>query len=203
MAREFISDIAFTAAVKAEQERHGSRAGYRKVAVRRDWPQTVSADLAAFIAARDSFYLATCNAEGQPYIQHRGGPKGFLRVVDDRTLAIADFSGNRQYITIGNLAENGQVFLFLMDYANQQRVKIWARGRVDDDPALLESLGDPDYGGRPERALVFAIEAWDVNCPQHITRRFTEPEIAGAVQKLQQRIADLETEIEALRAPKD
>jgi predicted pyridoxine 5'-phosphate oxidase superfamily flavin-nucleotide-binding protein len=200
MAGDFISDIAFSPAVKAEQERRGSRDGYRKMAERGDWSDTVTDDLAAFIAERDSFYLATVNADGQPYIQHRGGPKGFLRVIDDRTLGIADFGGNRQFISVGNLADNDKVCLFLMDYANQRRVKVWARARVvEDDPDLIARLADPGYEATPERALLFAIEAWDVNCPQHITRRYTEADIAGAVRRLQDRIAALEAEIRSLR----
>jgi predicted pyridoxine 5'-phosphate oxidase superfamily flavin-nucleotide-binding protein len=197
---DFVSDIAFTPAVKAEQDRRGSRAGYRKMAERRDWPNTVTDDLAAFVAERDSFYLATSHAAGQPYIQHRGGPPGFLRVVDERTLGIADFAGNRQYITLGNLAENDKAFLFLMDYARQRRVKIWARARVvEDDPDLLARLVVPGYDATPERALLFRIEAWDVNCPQHITRRYTEAQIAPAVAQLQARIGALEAELAALR----
>jgi len=200
MTRDHVSDIAFSPAVKAEQERRGSRDGYQKMAERGDWSDTVSDDLAAFIAERDSFYLATANAEGQPYIQHRGGPKGFLRAVDERTLGLADFGGNRQFISLGNLADNDKVCLFLMDYANQRRVKVWARARVvEDDPALIARLADPAYEAAPERALLFAIEAWDVNCPKHITRRYTEADIAGAVWRLQGRIAALEAEIEALR----
>jgi predicted pyridoxine 5'-phosphate oxidase superfamily flavin-nucleotide-binding protein len=200
MAGDFISDIASSPAVKAEQERRGSRDGYRKMAERGDWSDTVTDDLAAFIAERDSFYLATVNADGQPYIQHRGGPKGFLRVIDDRTLGIADFGGNRQFISVGNLADNDKVCLFLMDYANQRRVKVWARARVvEDDPDLIARLADPGYEATPERALLFAIEAWDVNCPQHITRRYTEADIAGAVRRLQDRIAALEAEIRSLR----
>jgi predicted pyridoxine 5'-phosphate oxidase superfamily flavin-nucleotide-binding protein len=200
MTGDFISDIAFSPAVKAEQERRGSRDGYRKMAERGDWSDTVTDDLAAFIAERDSFYLATVNADGQPYIQHRGGPKGFLRVIDDRTLGIADFGGNRQFISVGNLADNDKVCLFLMDYANQRRVKVWARARVvEDDPDLIARLADPGYEATPERALLFAIEAWDVNCPQHITRRYTEADIAGAVRRLQDRIAALEAEIRSLR----
>jgi len=200
MTRDYISDIAFSPAVKAEQERRGSRDGYRKMAERGDWANAVTEDLAAFIAERDSFYFATVNAEGQPYIQHRGGPKGFLRVVDAHTLGIADFGGNRQFISLGNLADSGKVCLFLMDYANQRRVKVWARARVvEDDPALIARLADPGYDAAPERALLFAIEAWDVNCPKHITRRYTEADIAGAARRLQDRIAALEAEIEALR----
>ncbi len=204
MSQDHVSDIAFTPAVKAEQDRRGSREGYRKMAERQDWSVAMTADLAAFIAERDSFYLATATADGQPYLQHRGGSKGFLRVIDERTLGIADFGGNRQFISLGNLAENDKVCLFLMDYANQRRIKIWARARVvEDDPDLIASLADPGYEAKPERALLFAIEAWDVNCPQHITRRYTEADVAGVVQGLQDRIAALEAEAETLRAAAD
>ena len=200
MTREHVSDIAFTLAVKAEQERRGSRDGYRRMAERREWSDTVTADLAAFVAERDSFYLATTNSDGQPYIQHRGGPKGFLGVIDAHTLGIADFGGNRQFISLGNLAENDKVCLFLMEDANRRRVKVWARARVvEDDPALIARLAVPGYDGQPERALLFTIEAWDVNCPQHIVRRYTEADIAGAVRRLEDRIVELEAEVETLR----
>ncbi len=195
-----ISDIAFTPAVKAEQERRGSRHGYAKMERKGGWKDTVTADLAAFIAERDSLYLATASADGRPYIQHRGGPKGFLKVVDERTLAFADFRGNRQYITVGNLAENDKAAIFLMDYAGRRRIKIWGRAQIiEDDAALLRRLVDADYEARPERAVVFRIEAWDVNCPQHITPRFNEAEIATTVAALHRRIAELETERDALR----
>ena len=195
-----VSDIAFTPAVKAAQERLGSRAGYASMEQKGGWQSRITPELAAFIAGRDSFYLATASAEGQPYVQHRGGPKGVLKALDERRLAFADFRGNRQYITLGNLSENARAFIFVMDYANRQRIKIWGRARaVEDDPDLLARLADPDYGGRPERAIVFEVEAWDVNCPQHITRRYTEDDIAAAFAKLQRRIAELEGEVEALR----
>ena len=192
---ERISDIAFTPAVKSQQAAHGSRDIYEKQITRRDWQQKVNADLEAFIADRDSFYLATTSETGHPYIQHRGGPKGFLKVLDDRTLAFADFAGNRQYISMGNLDGNDKVHLFLMDYANHRRIKIWGRARVvEDDPRLLEQLADADYRGRPERAFVITIEAWDVNCPQHIPALYPEDTIRLATHKLTQRIAALEAE---------
>lgn len=198
--KHIVSDITFTPAVKAVQERLGSRAGYAKMEQRGGWRNTVTPDLAAFIAERDSFYLATASADGRPYIQHRGGPKGFLKVLDDHTLAFADFSGNRQYISMGNLAENDKAFIFLMDYTNRRRIKIWGRAEViEDDPTLLEQLADPAYTARPERVFRFHIEAWDSNCPQHITPRFTAEDIAPAVQKLRDRIAELEAEVAALR----
>lgn len=173
-----VSDIAFTPAVKAVQERLGSRKSYARVEDGAGWSSEVTDELAAFIAGRDSFYLGTASADGQPYIQHRGGPPGFLKVLDPGTLAIADFSGNRQYISMGNLSENDRVFLFLMDYPNRRRVKIWGRAEfVEDDADLLARVVDADYGARPERALVIHVEAWDVNCPQHITPRFTVEEL--------------------------
>ena len=197
---KYVSDVAFTPAVKAAQERLGSRAGYVRMEEKGGWRDRITPELADFISERDSFYLATASAEGQPYIQHRGGPKGFLKALDDRRLAFADFRGNRQYITVGNLSENGRAFIFLMDYANRRRVKVWGRARfVEDDPALLDRLAEPAYDGRPERAIVFEVEAWDVNCPQHITRRYTEDDIAAAFGKLQARIAELEAEVAALR----
>jgi predicted pyridoxine 5'-phosphate oxidase superfamily flavin-nucleotide-binding protein len=195
-----ISDVAFTPAVKAVQERLGSRAAYARMEEKGGWRDRVTPELAGFLATRDSFYLATASAEGQPYIQHRGGPAGFLKVIDEGTLAFADFGGNRQYISTGNLSENDRANIFLMDYPSRRRVKIWGRARmVEDDPALLARLVDPAYEARPERALVFRIEAWDVNCPQHITRRYSEAEIAPAIEKLTGQIAELEAELAALR----
>ena len=191
-----ISDIAFTPAVKAVQERLGSRAGYARMEERGGWRDRVTDDLAAFLLERDSFYLATATADGQPYIQHRGGPAGFLKVLDDKTLAFADFSGNRQYITAGNLGENDRAYIFLMDYPNRRRIKIWGRARlVENDPALLERLLEPGYAGKPERAIVFTIEAWDVNCPQHITPRYSDDEILALIAPLKHRIAELEAEL--------
>ena len=195
-----ISDIAFTPAVKAIQERKGSRNGYARMEEKGGWRDHVTDDLAAFIAGRDSFYLGTASADGQPYIQHRGGPKGFLKVIDERTLAFADFTGNRQYISSGNLAENDKAYIFLMDYPNRRRIKIWGRARVvEDDKALLDRLADDSYKGRPDQAMVFEITAWDVNCPQHITPRFTEAEMDETTGALKARIAELETENQALR----
>ena len=192
----YTSDVAFSPAVKRLQEENGSRHGYAKMESRGGWSDTVTGDLARFIAARDSFYLATANADGQPYIQHRGGPPGFLKVVDGHTLAFSDFRGNRQFITAGNLSENDQAYIFLMDYANRRRIKIWGRARVVvDDPALLAGLVDKDYDAVPERAVVFEVTAWDVNCPQHITPRFTEAEVAELTAPLKSRIAELEARL--------
>jgi predicted pyridoxine 5'-phosphate oxidase superfamily flavin-nucleotide-binding protein len=196
----FPSDVAFTPAVKAVQQRKGSRAGYARMEAGRGWRTTVSPDLADYLADLDMFYLGTASTAGQPYIQYRGGPPGFLKVLDDKTLGFADFGGNRQYITLGNLSENPKAFLFLMDYANSRRVKVWGTARVvEGDAALLEKLRDPEYPAEAERAILFTIEAWDVNCPQHIHRRFSARQIAPAIEQLQARIAELESEVERLR----
>ena len=189
------SDLAFTPRVKAVQERLGSRHIYEGVEQRGGFTATVTDDLRAFLAERDSFYLSTASADGRPYIQHRGGPKGFLKVIDDTTLAFADFSGNRQYISMGNLEENDRAFIFLMDYANKRRIKIWGRARfVEGDPALLAAVSDPDYRATPERVLVFTVEAWDRNCPQHIPRLYSEEEVQAREQALHDRIAALESQ---------
>jgi predicted pyridoxine 5'-phosphate oxidase superfamily flavin-nucleotide-binding protein len=172
------SDIAFTPAVKAAQELRGSRDGYEKAMARHDWGEQVTPALADFIAERDSFYLGTASKDGQPYIQHRGGPKGFLKVLDERRLAFPDYRGNRQYISVGNLDENDKAFIFLMDYPNRQRIKVWGRAEyVDGDSEVLRAVADTEYAAKPERAVVFHIEAWDSNCPQHITPRYTVEEI--------------------------
>ena len=165
-------------------------------------PQTrrsrIDRRLREFVAERNSFYFGTAGADGQPYIQHRGGPKGFLRVLDEKTLAFDDLEGNRQYISVDNLAENPKAFIFLMDYANRRRAKVWGTAKVvEDDPALLERLRDPAYPGRVERAVVFTVEAWDVNCPQHIHKRFSQAQVAPVIERLQARIADLESQLAA------
>ncbi len=193
------SDIAFTPSVKAVQERKGSRGAYRRVEERGGFRTKVTPDLVAFLAERDSAYLATASKAGQPYIQHRGGPKGFIRAVDDETLAFADFSGNRQYITTGNLAENSRAYLFLMDYAHRRRVKIWGHAKVVEDAEAVAKLMPADYPARPEQAIVFTVEAWDTNCPQHIPQKFGAADVGAAVNKLQARIAELEAENEELR----
>ena len=190
-----ISDIAFTPAVKASQEARGSRSAYAKMEQRGGWNDVVTPELAEFIAARDSLYLGTTGADGQPYIQHRGGPKGFLKVLDERTLAIADYVGNAQYISLGNLAENNKAFIFLMDYPNRHRIKIWGTAEfIEDDPALLSRVADPYYKARLARVLVFHVKAWDVNCTQHIQQRFTPEEFEPVVQELRDRIAELESQ---------
>jgi predicted pyridoxine 5'-phosphate oxidase superfamily flavin-nucleotide-binding protein len=193
--RTFASDIAFTPAVKAVQTRKGSRPRYERIE-RSGWQTRVTPDLAEFRAGLDMFYLGTASAGGQPYIQYRGGSPGFLRVVDDTTLGFADFAGNRQYLTVGNLSENPKAFIFLMDYATGQRVKLWGEARVvEDDPALLEKLRDPAYPGKVERAILFRIGAWDVNCPQHIHKRFSQAQVAPVIEQLQARIAGLESQL--------
>jgi predicted pyridoxine 5'-phosphate oxidase superfamily flavin-nucleotide-binding protein len=195
----YTSDVAFTPAVKAWQERRGSRKAYARMEAKGGWRSEVTPELADFLAERESFYLATASAEGQPYVQHRGGPKGFLKMLDARRLAFADFGGNKQYISAGNLSENDRAQIFLMDYAGRRRIKVWGRARVvEDDPALLERLADPVYKAKPERAIVFDIEAWDVNCPQHILPRYTEEQIKPAFAKLEARILELEAEVERL-----
>ena len=194
------SDVAFTPAVKAIQAARGSRHAYAKMEARGGFHDRVTDDLAAFLAGVDTAYLATANASGQPYVQHRGGPKGFIRVIDDRTIGFADFAGNRQYITTGNLAENAKAFLFLMDYAHRQRVKLWAHARViDDDPNLVARLMPHGYAARGEQAILFKIEAWDVNCPGHIPRKVDAADVADAIARLRMRLAELEAENSELR----
>ena len=191
-----ISDIAFTPAVKAAQEARGSRHSYSKMEERGGWAALITPELTEFISRRDSLYLGTATASGQPYIQHRGGPRGFLKVLDERTLALADFMGNAQYISLGNLGENNKAFIFLMDYPNRRRIKIWGEAEfVENDPALLERLLEPEYKAKPERALVFRVKAWDVNCPQHIQPRFTAEEAEPVVGELRRRIAVLESQL--------
>jgi predicted pyridoxine 5'-phosphate oxidase superfamily flavin-nucleotide-binding protein len=197
------SDVAFTPAVKSVQDRLGSRGSYARIEQGSGWARTITEDLAGFIAERDSFYLGTASAEGQPYIQHRGGKPGFLKAIDERTLAFADFSGNRQYISMGNLSENDRAFIFLMDYPNRRRVKIWGHAEfVEDDSELLDRLIDADYDARPERAFVFHVEAWDVNCPQHITPRFTQDDIGTVVRELERRNEALQLRIDELESPR-
>lgn len=190
------SDIAFTPTVKAIQETKGSRQGYHGMEERGGWQTTVTPDLKQYLSELDMFYLGTANADGQPYIQYRGGPVGFLRVIDDKTLGFADFGGNRQYITLGNLQDNPKAFLFLMDYENQRRVKVWGAARVvEGDDELNAELADPSYPARVERAIVFDVEAWDVNCPQHIHRRLPEAKVRAEIERLRRQIAELEAKV--------
>jgi len=186
------------AAQRAQAERGSSKAYERRMA--EGFPDRVTAELAKFIAEQDTAFLATATADGAPYLQHRGGPKGFIKVIDDRTLGFADYHGNRQYITLANLSENDRAFLFLLDPARRQRIKIWGRARVvETDPALIERLFDEGYKARPERVILFTIEAWDVNCSSHIVTRFTEDEIEEAFAAVRDRIAELEAENARLR----
>lgn len=198
--RAYASDVAFTPSVKAMQTRKGSRAGYERMEMKGSWQTRITADLAAFIQSQSSVFLATVNAEGQPYIQHRGGPPGFLRVLDDRTIGFADFAGNRQYITLGNLTDNPKAHLFLIDYAYRQRVKIWGEARVvEGDTSLATKLMPEGYKARAEQVILFAVSAWDSNCSQHIPQRFGAADVAAAIAERDERIRHLEAEIERLR----
>ena len=196
----FSSDIAFTPAVKSVQARKGSRQAYARVEQQGGWRTEIDENLAGFLAETNSFYFATASASGQPHIQHRGGPKGFIKVLDKNTIAFADFGGNRQYITQGNLSENPKAYLFVMDYAHRRRVKLWGEARVvDDDPALMTSLMPRGYKARPEQAILFKISAWDTNCPQHIPQKFDAADVAAALASRDARIAELEAELAALK----
>jgi hypothetical protein len=200
-ANSYSSDVAFTAAVKAIQTRKGSREGYAEVERTGGWRTEIDDKLAAFLADTNSFYLATATADGQPYIQHRGGPKGFVKVLDNHTIAFADYSGNRQFLTQGNLSENPKAHIFIMDYAHRRRVKLWGEARIiDDDPALLESLMPKGYRARPEQVILFKIAAWDTNCPQHIPQKFDAADVAQAMSEAAAKIAALEAEVARLKA---
>jgi uncharacterized protein len=199
--RLYSSDVAFTPAVKEIQSRKGSRVAYAHVEDRGGFRTEIDEGLAAFLAEVDSFYFATASAEGQPYIQHRGGPKGFIKVLDKTTLAFADYSGNRQFITQGNLSENPKAYIFVMDYAHRRRVKLWGEAKiVEDDPAFLQSLMPKGYKARPEQVILFRISAWDTNCPQHIPQKFDAADVAAALAARDGRIAELEAELAALKA---
>jgi predicted pyridoxine 5'-phosphate oxidase superfamily flavin-nucleotide-binding protein len=196
----YSSDVAFTPAVKAVQTREGSRDAYAHVEARGGWRTEIDESLAAFLADANSLYFATATADGQPYIQHRGGPKGFVKVLDKNTLAFADYSGNRQYITQGNLSENPKAYVFVMDYAHRRRVKLWGEARVvDDDAALMQSLMPAGYQARPEQVILFKVSAWDTNCPQHIPQKFDAADVAAALASRDARIAELEAELAALK----
>src|SRR2546430_13553059 len=194
------SDVAFTPAVKSIQARKGSREAYAHVEQRGGWRTEIDDNLAGLLGQTNSFYLATATADGQPYIQHRGGPKGFIKVLDKTTIAFADYSGNRQYITQGNLSENPKAHIFVMDYAHRRRVKIWGEAHVvDDDPALTKSLMPQGYKARPEQVILFKIAAWDTNCPQHIPQKFAAADVAAALAQPAPRIAQLEAELAPLK----
>ncbi|MEE3715848.1 pyridoxamine 5'-phosphate oxidase family protein [Tumidithrix elongata RA019] len=188
MPRQF-GTIAFTPAVKAMQEKMGSRENYERFVAKGADNNSITPDLEEFISSMEGFYLGTVTSNGYPYIQFRGGKAGFLKILDERTLGFADFRGNVQYISVGNLSENDKAFLFLMDYRNRRRLKIIGRARiVENDPILLAQLQDKDYAATVERAIVFEIEGWDWNCPQHIPVRYSQAE----VEVMQARIHELE-----------
>ena len=194
------ASIVFTPAAQRAQAERGSAKAY-EARTAQGFPDTVTPELAKFIAEQDTAFLATATADGAPYVQHRGGPKGFIKVIDERTLGFADYRGNRQYITLANLSENDRAYLFLLDPARRQRIKLWGRARVvENDPALVAKLFDEGYKAKPERALLFTIEAWDVNCSQHIVTRFTEAELEEAFAAVRGKIEELQAENAALRA---
>ena len=203
----YSSDVAFTPAVKAIQTRKGSREAYERVEQNGGWRTEIDEKLAGFLANTDSFFVATATADGQPYIQHRGGPKGFIKILDKSTIAFADYAGNQQYLTQGNLTENPKAHIFIMDYAHRRRLKIWGEARViEDDPALTRSLMPKGYRARPEQVIVFKISAWDTNCPQHIPQKFDAADVAAAmaeagakVEARDAKIAELEAELAKLR----
>jgi hypothetical protein len=196
----FSSDVAFTPSVKDVQSRRGSRGAYARMEEKGSWRTTITPDLAAFIEEQISVFFATANRDGQPYIQHRGGPPGFLRVLDEKTIGFADFAGNRQYITLGNLADNPKAYLFLIDYVHRRRIKLWGEARVvEGDDALIKKLMPEGYRARPEQVILFTISAWDSNCAQHIPQRFDAEHVAAALLKRDERIRALEAEIARLK----
>lgn len=197
----YSSDVAFTPTVKSVQTRNGSRRAYAQMEESGSWETRINAELKEFIEAQSSVFLATANAEGQPYIQHRGGPVGFLHVLDDQTIAFADFVGNRQFITVGNLAENPKAHLFLIDYAHQQRIKIWGEARVvENDAELTERLMPQGYKARATQVILFKVSAWDANCPKHIPQRFEAADVATALAERDRRIEALESQLKQLRS---
>ena len=198
---QYASDIAFTPTVKGLQGREGSRRAYARMEQAGSWETIITPELAAFIAEQRSLFIATANAEGQPYIQHRGGPPGFVRVLDEHTLGFVDFAGNRQFISTGNLAENRKAHLFLIDYRHRKRVKVWGEARmVEASDELLERLMPEGYKARPHQVLLFTVAAWDANCPQHIPVRFEAADVLDALQEKDRRIAALEAEVLKLRS---
>jgi predicted pyridoxine 5'-phosphate oxidase superfamily flavin-nucleotide-binding protein len=200
----YSSDVAFTPAVKAIQTRKGSREAYAQVEQKGGWRTEIDDKLAGFLNDANSLYLATATADGQPYIQHRGGPKGFVKMLDKSTIAFADYAGNQQYLTQGNLSENPKAYIFIMDYAHRRRVKIWGEAKViGDDPALLESLMPKGYRARPEQVILFKIAAWDTNCPQHIPQKFDAADVAQALAVRDARISELEAELAAIKKTAD
>jgi predicted pyridoxine 5'-phosphate oxidase superfamily flavin-nucleotide-binding protein len=203
----YSSDVAFTSVVKAIQERKGSREGFARMEQNGGWRTEIDDKLAGFLANTDSFFMATATKDGQPYIQHRGGPKGFIKMLDKNTIAFADYAGNRQYLTQGNLSENPKAHIFIMDYAHRRRVKIWGEARViEDDPALTQALMPKGYRARPEQVILFKIAAWDTNCSQHIPQKFDAADVAAAMgeasakmEERDKRIAELEAELAKLK----
>jgi predicted pyridoxine 5'-phosphate oxidase superfamily flavin-nucleotide-binding protein len=190
----------FTPAVQKAQAERGSAKAYERRAAE-GFPDTVTPELEKFIAEQDTVFLATASADGAPYVQHRGGPKGFIKIIDEKTLGFADYRGNRQYITLANLSENDRAYLFLLDPARRQRIKLWGRARVvENDSDLVDRLFDHGYKARPERAILFTIEAWDVNCSQHIVTRFTEAEMEEAFSRVQAKFAEAIAELKAENA---
>jgi len=195
------SDVAFSPTVKRFQRERGSRDLYARMEEHRGFETEVTDALRAFLAQIDTAFLATASADGQPYVQHRGGPKGFIRALDEHTLAFVDFVGNQQYVTTGNLDDNNRVCLFLIDYAHRKRVKIWGTARiVPADDELVAQLMPEGYRARPQQVVLLTVRAWDINCPQHIPQKLDAAEVAGLVDQLRARIADLEAENHRLRA---
>ena len=200
VTQTYSSDVAFTPSVKTAQARKGSRRSYQRMEENGSWPSRITPDLAGFIEAQTSVFLATATAAGQPYVQHRGGPPGFLRVLDDKTIGFVDFAGNRQYITQGNLAENPKAHLFLIDYAQRRRVKIWGEARYfEGDTELRNKLTPQGFKARPEAVILFTVSAWDANCPKHIPQRVEAAEVAVLLVERDNRIAALEKEVTLLR----
>ena len=198
---EYTSDVAFTDSVKKVQTERGSRNAYARVEKNGGFAKDVDDELRAFLAEIDTAFLATASKDGQPYVQHRGGPRGFIRALDEHTLAFVDFAGNRQYVSTGNLAENDRVCLFLVDYVERRRVKVWGTARmVAPTVELLEKLSSPGYRARPEQVVLITVSAWDVNCPQHIPQKLDAEDVAVVFEKLERRIAELEEENARLRA---
>src|SRR6185437_11336348 len=194
------ADLVFTPAARQAQAERGSASAYER-RVAEGFPDRITPELAKFIAEQDTAFLATATKDGAPYLQHRGGPKGFIKIIDEKTLGFADYRGNRQYLTLANLSENDRAFLFLLDPARRQRIKFWGRARVvENEPQLVQRLFDDGNKARPERAILFTIEAWDVNCSSHIVTRFTEAEIEQALNTVTAEIAELEAENARLRA---
>lgn len=202
--RQYPSDVAFSAAVKQAQTARGSRAAYARVESSGGFETLVTADLREFLTQIDTAFLASASADGQPYVQHRGGAKGFIRALDEHTLGFVDFVGNRQYVTTGNLSENDRFCLFLIDYAHRRRIKVWGTARtVPATPELLAALTQPGYRARPEQVMLLTVSAWDTNCPQHIPQKLDAADVAPVVAGLRARVAELEAENRRLLGTKD